>query len=343
MISQSKASRIRLAVVTDAWKPQVNGVVTTLSKTTETIQHQGHDVLVINPSDCNTIPCPTYPEIRLALKPKTHVYKQIDEFQPTHIHISTEGPLGLAARKYCIKNHLAFTTSYHTQFPEYIRERFPIPLTISYKFFKHFHSKATRTMVGTPHQRKILEDRGFKNLSLWTRGVDTATFKPGDKNLVPYQHPIWIYVGRVAVEKNIEAFLSLDIPGTKVVIGDGPATAELRSKYSNVKFEGYKFGAELAAHIASGDVFVFPSLTDTFGVVMLEAMACGLPVAAFPVTGPRDVVRNGKTGILHENLKTACNEALKLNPQDCLDQANEYTWEQATLQFINNLALANKA
>ena len=340
---ENTASQIRLVIVTDAWKPQVNGVVTTLGKTRDTAQQLGHTVHVINPSDCKTIPCPTYPEIRLVLKPKRHVQKEIESFQPTHIHISTEGPLGLAARKYCIKNQLAFTTSYHTQFPEYIRERFPIPLSISYKFFKHFHSKATRTMVGTPHQRKILEDRGFKNLALWTRGVDKTIFKPGNKDLLSYQRPIWIYVGRVAVEKNIEAFLSLDLPGTKVVIGDGPATDELRSKYPDVKFEGYKFGSELAAHIASGDVFVFPSLTDTFGVVMLEAMACGLPVAAFPVTGPRDVVRNGKTGVLNEDLQLACHQALKLDPQDCISQANEFTWEQATLQFINNLTLARKA
>jgi glycosyltransferase involved in cell wall biosynthesis len=339
----SASSPIRLVIVTDAWKPQVNGVVTTLGKTRDTAEKLGHQVHVINPSKCRTIPCPTYPEIRLALGAGKHVKKQISDFQPTHIHISTEGPLGLAARKYCIKNNLAFTTSYHTQFPEYIRERFPIPLSLSYKFFRRFHSKATRTMVGTPHQRKILQDRGFKNISLWTRGVDTDVFRPKNKDHLRYSRPIWIYVGRVAVEKNIEAFLSLDLPGTKVVIGDGPATDTLLKKYSDVKFEGYKFGEQLASHIASGDVFVFPSLTDTFGVVMLEAMACGLPVAAFPVTGPRDVVRNGTTGILNEDLKTAALEALQLNPQDCINQALEYTWEQATLQFINNLTLATSA
>lgn len=331
---------MRLVVVTDAWKPQVNGVVTTLGKTTETIKSFGHDVLVVNPSECKTIPCPTYPEIRLALTPKKFVKTQIEKFEPTHIHIATEGPLGIAARSYCLKHKLAFTTSYHTQFPEYIKERFPIPLSVSYYFFRRFHSKATRTMVGTPHQRKILQDRAFNNLSLWTRGVDTQIFKPRDKHLLPYARPIWIYVGRVAVEKNIEAFLSLSLPGTKVVIGDGPASEELQAKYPEVIFEGYKFGEELASYIASGDVFVFPSLTDTFGVVMLEAMACGLPVAAFPVTGPRDVVRNGVTGILNEDLAIACEQALQLKPQDCINQALEYTWEQATNQFINNLTLA---
>ncbi len=196
-------------------------------------------------------------------------------------------------------------------------------------------------MVGTPYQRKILEDRGFDNIVLWSRGVDTEIFKPGDKNFLPYERPVWIYVGRVAVEKNIEAFLNTELPGTKVIIGDGPALSELRTKYSETKFEGYKFGAELARYIGSGDVFVFPSLTDTFGVVMLEAMACGLPVAAFPVTGPRDVVRNGVTGCLDEDLKTAALAALKLDPRDCINQAREFTWEQATLQFINNLTPAH--
>lgn len=331
---------IRLAIVTDAWKPQVNGVVTTLGKTSDTIRQFGHQINVINPSACKTIPCPTYPEIRLALNPKRYISEEFKKFSPTHIHIATEGPLGLAARRYCIKNKLAFTSSYHTQFPEYIRERFPIPLTLSYKFFRHFHSKATRTMVGTPHQRKILEDREFKNIVLWSRGVDADVFKPANKDFLPYQRPIWIYVGRVAVEKNIEAFLSLDLPGTKVVIGDGPAMSELKPKYPATKFEGYKFGSELASYIASGDVFVFPSLTDTFGVVMLEAMSCGLPVAAFPVTGPRDVVRNDITGCLNEDLQTAALSALKLNPRDCIQQAREYTWKQATQQFLNNLTPA---
>ena len=331
---------IKLAIVTDAWKPQVNGVVTTLGKTRDTAQQLGHQVTVINPSACKTIPCPTYPEIRLALNPGAYIKREIASFQPTHIHIATEGPLGLSARRFCINNGYAFTTSYHTQFPEYIRERAPIPLSLSYKFFRTFHSKATRTMVGTPHQREMLEQREFKNIVLWSRGVDTTIFKPSSKDFLDYPRPIWIYVGRVAIEKNIETFLSLDLPGTKVVIGDGPAMPELQAKYSDVKFEGYKFGQELATYVASGDVFVFPSLTDTFGVVMLEAMACGLPVAAFPVTGPRDVVREGVTGCLNEDLKTAALSALKLNSTDCLQQAQEYTWEKATQQFINNLTLA---
>ena len=332
---------IKLAIVTDAWEPQVNGVVTTLGKTRDTARQLGHTVRVINPNACKTIPCPTYPEIKLAMNPGRHVRREIEDFKPTHIHIATEGPLGMFTRRYCIKNNLAFTTSYHTQFPEYIRERFPIPLAISYAYFRNFHSKATRTMVGTPHLRKLLEERNFKNIALWSRGVDHSIFKPSDKNFLSYERPIWIYVGRVAVEKNIEAFLELDLPGTKVVIGDGPAANELKTKYDNVKFEGYKFGQELATYISSGDAFVFPSVTDTFGVVMIEAMACGLPVAAFPVTGPRDVVRNDVTGCLREDLDEACLAALELNPADCIDQAQEYTWEKATQQFIDNLTPAS--
>ena len=192
-------------------------------------------------------------------------------------------------------------------------------------------------MVGTPHQRRMLQERGFKNIVLWTRGVDAEVFKPHDKSFLSYSRPIWIYVGRVAIEKNIEAFLSLELPGTKVVIGDGPAMEKLKYKYATVKFEGYKFGLELARYISAGDVFVFPSLTDTFGVVMLEAMACGLPVAAFPVTGPRDVVRDGQTGCLNTDLRTAALDALDLNSANCIQQAREYTWEQATQQFVNNL------
>lgn len=332
---------IKLAIVTDAWKPQVNGVVTTLGKTKDTAEKMGHQVLAIHPGPCKTIACPTYPEIRLALNARSHVKRELEKFNPSHIHIATEGPLGLFARRYCIKHKLAFTTSYHTQFPEYIKKRFPIPLGISYKFFKNFHRKATRTMVGTPHMKNLLETRGFKNIALWSRGVDHNIFKPGNKNSLSHEKPIWVYVGRVAIEKNIEVFLKLSLPGTKLVIGDGPAKQMLAEKYTDTIFVGYKFGEELAAYIASCDVFVFPSLTDTFGVVMIEAMACGLPVAAFPVTGPRDVVQDGLTGCLNKNLQHAALAALKLNPADCIAHAQEYTWEKATLQFINNLTPAN--
>lgn len=324
-------------IVTDAWKPQVNGVVTTLGKTRDTMIAMSHDVMVIEPSKFKTVPCPTYPEIRLAINPNHNMRCSIESYQPTHIHIATEGPLGLAARHICLQNDWAFTTSYHTQFPEYIRERIPLPLKISYAYYRWFHSKASHTLVGTPHLKKLLEQRGFKNIALWSRGVDTTTFKPKDKNFLDYPRPIWVYVGRVSVEKNIEEFLRLDLPGTKVVIGHGPALEKLSQQHTEVKFEGYRFGDELASYISAGDVFVFPSVTDTFGIVMLEAMACGLPVAAFPVTGPMDVVRDGITGSLNEDLKTAALNALKLNPQDCLDQGQEYTWTKATDQFVKHL------
>ena len=337
------STKVRLALVTDAWKPQVNGVCTTLGKTCDTLKELGHEVYVINPNSCRTIPCPTYPEIRLVLQPFSFVKHELNKFQPTHIHIATEGPLGLAARRYCIKNKLSFTSSYHTQFPEYIRKRFPIPLSVSYKFFRWFHGAATHLMIGAPAQRRLLEERGFNNIVYWKKGVDTNLFKPGDKNFLRYPRPIWVYLGRVAIEKNIEAFLSLELPGTKVIIGDGPEKEELSKKYPKIKFEGYRFGEELARYLGAGDVFVFPSLTDTFGLVMLEAMACGLPIAAYPVTGPIDVVRNGETGCLNKDLKTAALCALKIDPQNCLKQAREYTWKASTLQFINNLVLARSS
>ena len=327
---------MKIAIVTDAWEPQVNGVVTTLKTTQQTLIQLGNTVEVFTPKNFKTLPCPTYPEIRLALNPKRRLNQSLKTFKPNALHIATEGPMGLAARAICKKNNWAFTTSYHTQFPEYIRERFPIPLKASYAFFRWFHSGATRTMVGTQRQEELLQLYGFKNLVRWPRGVNTNIFKPNEKSFLNDPRPIYIYVGRVAVEKNIEAFLELDLPGTKYVVGDGPAYAELKNKYDQIKFIGYKFGEELAKYIAASDVFVFPSKTDTFGIVMLEAMACGVPVAAYPVTGPIDVVRNDLTGCLNEDLAQAVNCALQLDPKDCLEQASEYTWEKASKMFADN-------
>ena len=330
---------MRIAIVTDAWLPQTNGVVRTLSKTADQLRTLGHDVRVVEPNQFRTFPCPTYPEIRLAWFPSRRIDKLLREFDPDAIHIATEGTLGGAARAWCLRHSMPFTTSYHTQFPEYIRARAPVPLSVSYAFLRNFHGAAARTMVATPTMQRQLESRRFKNIVRWTRGVDTQLFRPRDKQWLQSARPIALYTGRVAVEKNIEAFLEFEWRGTKMIVGDGPARVELEAKYPNAKFVGYKFGDELAAHVAAADVFVFPSRTDTFGLVLLEAMACGVPVAAYPVTGPIDVVRPGVTGVLHENLREAALQALKLTAEQCRAYALGHTWEAATEQFLNNLAL----
>lgn len=329
---------MKIAIVTDAWRPQTNGVVKTLSTTAEGLRALGHDVTFIEPNQFKTFPCPTYPEIRLAWLPYGRVSQLLEEFGPDAIHIATEGTLGAAARKWCLRRRFPFTTSYHTQFPEYVRARVPIPLALSYAHLRRFHSAAARTMVATPAMQRLLESRGFKNIVRWTRGVDVSLFKPRDKRFLDLPRPIATYVGRVAIEKNIEAFLKLDLPGTKLVVGDGPARAELESKYPAAKFVGFKYGEELASHVAASDVFVFPSRTDTFGLVMLEAMACGVPVAAYPVTGPIDVVTQGVTGELNEDLRVAALAALKLDANQCRAYALANTWETATRQFLSNLA-----
>jgi glycosyltransferase involved in cell wall biosynthesis len=244
----------------------------------------------------------------------------------------------MAARGWCVRNRFAFTTSYHTQFPEYVRARAPIPLALSYAHLRRFHSAAARVMVATPTLQKQLETRGFRNIVRWTRGVDVALFKPSGKEFLDLPRPIFVYLGRVAVEKNIAAFLDLDLPGTKLVIGDGPERRSLQAEFPTATFVGYKFGAQLAAHLAAADVFVFPSRTDTFGLVLLEALACGLPVAAYPVTGPIDVIENGTTGVLDEDLRAAAIAALKLDPAKCRAIALKHTWEAATRQFVTNLS-----
>lgn len=330
-----------IAIVTDAWRPQVNGVVTTLSRTAETLAHFGHRVKVIAPDGFRTIPCPTYPEIRLAWCPAAAVAHQLDTFGPERIHIATEGPLGLAARRYCRRRGLKFTTSYHTQFPQYLRARAPIPLAVSYAFLRWFHSAAERTMVATASQRRDLHMHGFRQLVPWGRSVDTRLFRPGERALLTDPRPIWIYAGRVAVEKSIEEFLALDLPGTKYVVGDGPARPDLQRRFPGARFTGYRFGEELAALLGAADVFVFPSRTDTFGIVMLEAMACGLPVAAYPVTGPLDIVEQGVTGVLLHNLRSAALEALHLDRQRCREAALQHSWERATQQFLGNLVPVN--
>jgi glycosyltransferase involved in cell wall biosynthesis len=329
---------LRLALVTDAWLPQVNGVVRTLGHTIREIEAAGHEVTVISPADFRTIPCPTYPEIRLALFAGRTVRKRLDALEPDAVHVSTEGPLGLAARNWCVRRRRPFTTAYHTQFPEYVRARAPIPLSVGYAAVRWFHGRATRTLVTTPSMQRQLEARGLRNLHLWGRGVDTAVFRPRGKDFLDLPRPIWLYFGRVAVEKGIGDFLDLNLPGTKLVVGDGPACEELKRRYPSAVFAGYQHGEDLAAHISASDVFVFPSRTDTFGLVLLEAMACGVPVAAYPVTGPVDVVVDGVTGVLGEDLREAALAALQMDPAACRAHAVAHSWEASTRQFLNALA-----
>ncbi|MEJ2361866.1 MAG: glycosyltransferase family 1 protein [Gammaproteobacteria bacterium] len=328
---------MKIVIVTDAWYPQTNGVVTTLNRTGTCLREMGHEVLYVTPEKFRSIPLPTYSEIRLSLFPYAKVARILDDFAPEAIHIATEGPLGGAVRRYCRRRRLKFTTAYHTRFPQYVRMRAPIPVSISYAILRRFHRQAQRTMVPTESIRKELLARGFSNVVIWSRGVDTETFQPGGKEFLPGPRPVSIFVGRVAIEKNIEAFLGLSLPGTKYVVGDGPDLQLLRQRYPEVSFVGYKFGEELVKHIAAADVFVFPSRTDTFGLVMLEAMACGVPVAAYPVAGPVDVVQQGVTGMLDEDLGKAITGALKLNSEDARRYAEQHSWMMATRQFFSHL------
>jgi glycosyltransferase involved in cell wall biosynthesis len=330
----------RVAIVTDAWHPQVNGVVNTLDHTGAELRAMGYEVRHITPQQFRSVPCPTYPSIRLAVLPGRAVAQALDDYAPEAIHIATEGPLGHAAHRYCRQRGLAFTTSFHTQFPEYIRARAPVPVAWTYHYLRRYHGRAARTLVPTPTQQQRLSARGFANLQIWPRGVDTAVFRPNPSYRFELPRPLAMYMGRVAVEKNIEAFLRLDLPGSKVVVGDGPDLEKLRQAYPQVRFLGQKLGADLAACVAGADVFVFPSRTDTFGLVLLEAMACGVPVAAFPVTGPLDVVQQGRTGVLDEDLGHAVEGALALKREDCVAYAARYTWRRCTEIFAGHLTPA---
>jgi len=288
-----------------------------------------------------SVPCPSYPEIRLALLPGHKLAKTITAFQPDAVHIATEGPLGMAARRYCMSRRLRFTTSYHTQFPQYLRSRWPIPTAWSYRALLWFHGAATHCMVSTRTVREQLAERCFRNLVHWQRGVDTELFQPRGKDFLQLPRPIAAYVGRVAVEKNIDAFLGMPWSGSKVVIGDGPELPRLKSQYPDAVYAGFRFGEDLARHLGAADVMVFPSLTDTFGLVNLEAMACGVPVAAFPVAGPIDVVDDGVTGALDADLAQAARRALQISPQNCRDRALRSSWESSSREFETNLVPAH--
>jgi glycosyltransferase involved in cell wall biosynthesis len=328
---------MKILIATDAWLPQTNGVVNTLRHTSEALHRSGHEVSLLTPQQFRTVACPSYPEIRLSLLPRATVSNHIETFTPDAIHIATEGPIGFAVRRYCTANNLNFTTSYHTQFPEYLRSRLPVPLAFSYAALRRFHGRAKHCMVSTPTMQSKLEQRGFGNIVRWQRGVDTDLFKPRDKQFLDLPRPIAVYVGRVSVEKNLDAFMDMPWEGSKVVVGDGPDRQRLQAAHPQVMFAGFRFGEDLAAHLAAADVMVFPSLTDTFGLVNLEAMACGVPVAAFPVAGPIDVVDDGVTGALDWDLGAAARRALHIDPVACRDRALRSDWNASTRQFESNL------
>ena len=336
------AAHLKILIVTDAWRPQVNGVVRTLEVLGEDLAQLGHTVRYATPEGRFTIGLPTYPEIRLALLPRTRLEQEIRAFAPDAVHIATEGTLGMSARAICLKHGIAFSTSFHTRFPEYVRARFPlIPEALVYRWLRWFHDPATAMMVATESLRREMAAHGFTNLRIWSRGVDVNHFRPISGASLPYDGPIWLYVGRVAVEKNIEAFLALDLPGTKIVVGDGPARAELEARYPAAKFLGTRSSESLIQAYAASTVFVFPSRTDTFGLVLLEALACGLPVAAYPVQGPLDVVGAAPVAALDKDLKTACLAALDIarhpGPVTPRSFAEEHSWRACTLQFLRNI------
>ena len=334
---------MKVMIVTDAWKPQVNGVVTTLGQIGEGLSRLGHETRFVTPQLFKSIPCPTYPEIRLSLMPYAGVSRQIEAFAPDALHIATEGPLGLAARRYCLRRKIPFTSAFHTRFAEYVHARIRIPVDLTYRWLRNFHAPSRALMVPTPSVQRDLQARGFTNTVAWTRGVDTQTFSPGTRDALTDRRPIFLYVGRVAVEKNIEAFLKLDLPGTKWVVGEGPMRAQLERRYPQVHFAGIKTPAELARYYRAADVFVFPSLTDTFGLVMLESLACGTPVAAFPVLGPVDVIGASGAGILHENLAVACLRALDVPREKARHYAEQFSWRKSIDQFVRNLTPATAA
>ena len=331
---------MRVLVATDAWHPQVNGVVRTYERLAQEAPKLGFEVCFLGPPLFRTLPCPTYPEIRLALASPWAIARHVDRLRPDFIHIATEGPIGLMTRHYCRKTRRPFTTSYHTRFPEYVSARLPVPEAWSYSLQRRFHNGAAGTFVATLSVAAELKARGFERLMLWSRGVDTELFRPRNVRLFG-EKPVFLYVGRIAVEKNIKAFLDLDLPGRKVLVGGGPQTSQLQRLYPDALFTGPKQGEDLVQAYASSDVFVFPSLTDTFGLVLLEALACGVPVAAYPATGPRDVLTDPLAGVLSSDLREAALKALELDRGAARAHALGFSWENSARQFIENMLTAH--
>ena len=335
----------KITIVTDAWLPQVNGVVRSIQQTNQELERMGIEVSMITPQTFRNIPCPTYPEIRLSVATYWQVARAIEASSPGAVHIATEGPLGLLARRWCLKNRIPFSTSYHTRFPEYVAARFPVPIRWMQAFVRWFHNAGNGCMVATASLERELAKIGLRNLLRWSRGIDQTMFAPIPPEDRPFglPRPIFLTVGRVSVEKNLPAFLDLDLPGSKAVVGDGPARVELERRYPDVLFTGLKTGKDLARAYAQADVFVFPSRTDTFGNTILEALASGVPVAAYPVTGPIDIIEPGsRAGVLDEDLRRACLAALHCSREDARALAQTFTWEAASRQFLHNIKLSHR-
>jgi len=333
---------VNILIASDAWPPQVNGVVRTLKSMLPELGTMGHAVTTLTPDMFSTVPCPFYPEIRLAFGAARPAATMIERARPDAIHIVTEGPLGFAVRRWCLDSAFGFTTAYHTRFPEYLAARCAIPSRVTYGVLRRFHAPARGIMVATESMRVALSAKGFRNLRPWSRGVDPAKFDPSHRHEdIGFKRPIFLSVGRVAMEKNLPAFLDLDLPGSKLVVGEGPQLDRLKRKYPDVHFLGRIENGALARLYASADVFVFPSRTDTFGLVLLEALASGLPVAAFPVPGPLDVVGGTSVGVLNEDLRSAALAALDISRTACRDYALRFTWAQCARQFVEQLSVVS--
>ena len=331
---------MKLLLITDAWSPQVNGVVTTYSNIVGQLSKFNIEVEVLHPGNFYSIPLPFYNEIKVAINP-WKVLLKIKDSNPDYIHIGTEGPLGIVSRIYLSYKRIPFTSAIHTKFPEYLNLHLRVPLSITYALMRWFHKRSHRVLVNTQSHKAELEKRGFRNLSIWSRGIDFKKFK--DTSIKLNHKDYLLYVGRVSKEKNIEAFLNIETTHEKVVVGDGPYRQMLQKKFPRVKFVGCKTGPELAAWYRNASVFVFPSMTDTFGIVVIEALFCGVPVAAYPVTGPLDIVEEGITGSLDHDLKKAIDKALQINRENCTKNAEKYTWRNVAKQFISSLASTKSA
>jgi glycosyltransferase involved in cell wall biosynthesis len=329
--------KMRITLVTDTWLPSINGVVTTLSNTVNVLRQQGHVIQIIEPSQFKTVGSPRYPEVRLSWD-IWRVGPMIEKFQPDAIHIATEGPLGAAARWYCKvdKRSIPHNTSYHTMFPEYLHEIYGFPVDWGYWMMRLFHKFSTRVLVTNDEMMGHLQSKGFNNsMQTWNRGVDRTLFNPLKREQFPGFN--MLCVSRASREKGLDDFCSLQVAGRKILVGDGPYLAELKRRYPDVVFTGYLQGEALARAYASADVFVFPSKTDTFGVVMLEAMACGTPIAAYPVTGPLGVVKNGINGWMDDDLHTAVLFAADVNRNSVRQASESYDWAACTDTFLTAL------